>query len=140
MTRPTRGRVEPPRAVPPPVAPPPGVTVEVDRYEVTAYPYHDENRDTWTIRVVRRPGPEGRDRWAVLLGSSCWNRRTRTWDYEMQPSSRTAAFRRTHRFPLEEALAIAVKQAPLITRMGMTAADAAAQTDAWRTEEEAVRA
>jgi hypothetical protein len=60
--------------------------------------------DMYTI-VLSFRGP---DSWAVLRrGSSyCWNRRTKGWDYEPSPSSRTDAFKRTHRFTLAEALAI----------------------------------
>lgn len=99
------------------------VTAEAVAYEVTAYPFHDVNRDLFTIRVERR----GEDSWAVLLRSACWNRRTRMWDYEPLPSSRTEAYKRTHRFPLDEALAIARKQAPLVTVNGWTVAAAIAE-------------
>ena len=80
----------------------------------------DFEASSWTITVAwRGPG----DLWAVMLRSSCWNRRTRAWDYEPNPSSRTAAFKRAHRFPLVVALDIAKKQAPLITVMGKTATE-----------------
>lgn len=95
------------------------VTVEPITYEVTAYPFHDINRDLFAIRVERR----AENSWAVMLRSACWNRRTKTWDYEPMPSSRTAAFMRTHRFPLDQALAIAREQAPNLTVNGWTLAD-----------------
>lgn len=97
------------------------VTVEPVAYEVTAAPISLPERDMWTIRVERR----GPDSWAVMHRSWCWNRRTKAWDYEPNPSSRTDAFKRTHRFPLEQALNIARTQAPHVTTMGMTAAQAA---------------
>lgn len=96
------------------------VTAEPVAYEVTGYPLHDINRDLWTIRVERR----GENSWAVLRRSCCWNRRTKAWDYEPLPSSRTDAYKRTHRFPLEEALTIARQEATRLTVMGQTLTDA----------------
>lgn len=116
-------------SVPSPGAPTPPdggrVVVEPTEYRVVdAAIAHDEaNASMWTITVAWR----GRDSWAVMVRGMCWNRRTETWDYEPLPSSRTAAFKRTHRFPLDQALAIAREQAPLVTVMGKTAAEAAAE-------------
>lgn len=93
------------------------VTVEPVKYEVTAYPLRDELRRHFTITVEWRSP----DRWAVCnrMGE-CWNRRTKTWDYESMPSSRTDAFKRTHRFPLDEAIEIAKKIAPTLGIMSWT--------------------
>jgi hypothetical protein len=107
------------------------VTVEPTRYEVTAYPFHDINRSDWVITVERR----AEDAWAVLRRSSCWNRRTKQWDHEPLPSSRTDAFKRTHRFPLEQALTIACEQAPKLTMMGWTVESATEQARQWQTED-----
>ena len=102
------------------------VSVEAVSYEVTAYPFHDINRDLFTVRVERR----GEDSWAVMRRSQCWNRRTKQWDYEPLPSSRTEAFKRTHRFPLDQALDIARKVAPTLSVMGLTVQQAAAEAAA----------
>lgn len=107
-----------------------GVTVEPITYEVTAYPFHDVNRSDWVIRVERR----AEDRWAVLYRSSCWNRRTKKWDYEPMPSSRTDAYKRTHRFDLDTALTIAREQAPKLTQMGWTVERAIAEAEQWQAE------
>lgn len=98
------------------------VAVEPVTYEVTAYPFHDIDRDMFTIRVERR----GQDSWAVLRRGACWNRRTKQFEYEPLPSSRTDAYKRTHRFPLNQALAIAREQAPLMVTNGWTVAAAIA--------------
>lgn len=98
------------------------VSVEAVAYEVTACPADVPDRDMWVLRVERR----GPDSWAVLHRSFCWNRSTRDWDHEPNPSNRTDAFKRTHRFPLDQALNIARRQAPLVTIMGKTAADVTA--------------
>lgn len=98
------------------------VSVEPTCYEVTAYPFHDINRSLFVITVERR----AENSWAVLLrGSQCWNRRTKAWDYEPSPSSRTDAFKRTHRFRLDQALEIARKVAPTLSVMGLTVDQAA---------------
>lgn len=102
------------------------VTAEPVAYEVTAYPFHDINRDLFALRVERR----GDDSWAVLRRGAAWNWRTKAWDYEPLPSSRTDAYKRTHRFPLEQALAIAREQAPLITVNGWTVSAAIAEAQA----------
>jgi hypothetical protein len=41
--------------------------------------------------------------WAVRRGSTCLNRRTLEFDYEPMPSSRTAAYFKTHRFDSPQA-------------------------------------
>jgi hypothetical protein len=102
------------------------VSVEATTYEVTGYPFHDENRYLFTIRVERRA--EGS--WAVMRRSDCWNRRTKAWDYEPLSSSRTAAFKRTHRFPLDQALAIARELALKLTVNGWTLEAAIANAEA----------
>lgn len=99
---------------------PDGVTVEATTYEVTAAHPDLPDRDMWAIRVERRSP----DSWAVLHRVFCWNRRTKAWDYEPRSSGRGDAFRRTHRFPLDVALDIARREAPRVTVMGLTAAQA----------------
>jgi hypothetical protein len=110
----------------------PEVTVRPSSYEVTAYPYQDDYRCDWVITVARR----GTDNWTVLRpGGGCWNRRTKMWDYEPMPVNRTAEFKRTHRFPLEDALDIARREALQLTVVGMTLS----QAIAWAREEAEAR-
>ncbi len=80
--------------------------VSVTRYEVSCLPADHADRFSFALRVENR----GADVWAVMRRGSCYG--TGGWDYEPSPSSRTDDWLATHRFPLDEALAIAKREAP----------------------------
>jgi len=89
---------------------------QITRYTLDAFPYSD-NAGIWCINIEER----GEDQWAVLWHGYCLNRRTMQWDYEPLPSSRTKRFLSTHRFPLDQALALAKTAFPKIKVNGRTA-------------------
>lgn len=73
----------------------------------------------WNIEVDwRGPG----DLWAVKRFSQCLGS-DGLWDYESIPSERTDEWKRTHRFPLAEALRLAHEAAPSVVVNGITPAD-----------------
>lgn len=63
---------------------------------------HDSGHD-WDITVENR----GKDRWAICLGRSCWNKTEKDFVYESLPSSRTEEFMKNSRFSLQEAVGLA---------------------------------
>jgi hypothetical protein len=99
------------------------VTVEPSRYEVTAYPFFNDDRYHFSITVERRSA----DRWAVLdrMGR-CWSEGAQKWEHELYPSSRTDEWKAGFRYPLNEALDIARRLAPGLTVNGFTVQDAIA--------------
>jgi hypothetical protein len=89
----------------------PEPTVTVTEYDVSCLPIDHPERYTFTINVSwRGPG----DVWAVKRGPWCISADGEL-DHEPSPSNRNDDFLATHRFPLDQALALAKEQAPLIT-------------------------
>ncbi len=80
----------------------------------------------YQIRVEER----SKDQWAVLdpLGDTLSDKGE--WDYEPQPSSRTDAWLKSHRFDLEAAMLWAHKVLPFIEVNGVTT------VEAWRRKRE----
>lgn len=76
--------------------------------------FGDKDVHYFTVRVARRSA----DKWAVLWMNQCWNKKTKSWEYESQPSSRTDKFLRNARFNLDEALEIAAGKPEGLTVMG----------------------
>lgn len=91
-------------------------------YEVSVWPEGEEsiNRHTWSVYVSYR----GHGKWAVLVGGEnskrCLDAQGR-WDWESIPSERTGEWLASHRFRLEDALALAREHAPKVKRNGKTA-------------------
>lgn len=90
-------------------------------YEVTTYPYDDENRDLYVLRVEHR----GKGRWAVTRGGLCFARNGGA-SYEPIPSGRTDKWLAKHRFSFYEALALAEREAPRLCVNGVPVAEAVA--------------
>jgi hypothetical protein len=94
----------------------PEPTVAVTEYTVSCLPEDHRERHSFTINVEwRGPG----DVWAVTHLSMCLDS-DGEWDYEMSSSNRTAEWKATHRFPLDQALALAKAKAPAMTVNGWT--------------------
>lgn len=74
----------------------------------------DKEVHFFTVTVARRSN----DLWAVLWMTKCWNRKSKSWEHESFPSSRTDKFLRNARFPLDEALEIAFGAPDRLTVMG----------------------
>lgn len=76
----------------------------------------DDDAGLWSLEVeYRGPG----DRWAVLR----WGRAlgvNGTWDYEPSPSNRSDEWKDNYRFPLEEAIPLALEALPKIKVNGKT--------------------
>lgn len=88
-----------------------GPTVMATEYAVSCLPADHPEGYHFTIHVSwRGPG----DVWAVTRMSQCLSS-TGEWDYEPSPSNREDDWKETHRFPLDQALALAKEQAPLMT-------------------------
>lgn len=69
-------------------------------YTYTTLPDDDVNCTVWRIKIEwRGPG----DVWAITRLGYCLDRKGR-WADEPSPSNRTEAFKRNHRFTLEEAI------------------------------------
>jgi len=88
----------------------------ITRYTLDAFPY-GVNAGLWCINVEETS--EGM--WAVRWHSMCLNRRTKQWDYEPTSSNRSKRFLSTHRFPLDQALALAKNAFPKSKLNGRTA-------------------
>jgi hypothetical protein len=97
-------------------------TARPTRYEVGLLPEDDINAHVFALAVEYR----GHGLWAVLRFSQCLGT-DGEWSYESNPSSRTDNWLARHRFPLEEALALAKEHAPNVTVNGMTVADVLAR-------------
>lgn len=74
-----------------------------------SFPYWTAEYEERCITLESR-GHAGEDRWAILDGHHCYNRRTRRWVYEMRPSERSEQFLQDCRYTLAEAR-------PLIARL-----------------------
>jgi len=84
----------------------------------TRLPYADY-RFHWMITVEWRD----HNQWAVLHSSRFCLGTDGEWDWEPSPSNREDDWKASHRFPLEEALQLAVQWAPKIKVNGVTALD-----------------
>jgi len=93
------------------------VDANVTEWSVSVLPEDNVNHHTYVITVAYR----GRGRWAILHHGFCLGR-DGEWDYEVQPSSREDEWLDAHRFARDEALAIAVREAPNVVVNGRTAA------------------
>ena len=100
----------------------PPVLVEVGRYEVSLLPRGDINRKYFTLFVENRGG----GRWAVHDGHGCYAA-DGTWAAGIKPFERPD-WETTHRFDLDDALALARKLAPTVSVNGHTALDAYRRT------------
>ena len=49
--------------------------------------FGDKDVHYFTVRVARRSA----DKWAVLWMNQCWNKKTKSWEYESQPSGMPAS-------------------------------------------------
>lgn len=62
------------------------------------------------MELVSRPQMSGEVLWALKEGSHCFNKRTRQWEYERTPSSRSDAFLRDCRMTMGEAQRIVPRE------------------------------
>jgi len=85
-------------------------------YEVSILPEPVLDRDAWSLRVAWR-GPNS---WAVLHGSSCLDVDGNK-SYESSPSNREDEWLERNRFPLVEAIKIAVRHSSQVKVNGWTA-------------------
>lgn len=94
---------------------------EVTEYRVSVLPWDDEDDEffLWDIYVRRH----GENRWGVHLSFRRCLSREGSWDYEIRPSEREEDWLERHRFPLEEALALARAEAPNLRVNGVSALD-----------------
>lgn len=97
--------------------------VQVTEYTVCLLPGDDINHHSFAITVAYR----GRGLWAVSRHRQCLGR-DGEWDWESLPSERTDEWLAEHRFPVDEAIALAKQEAPRITVNGISAAEALART------------
>lgn len=67
-----------------------------------AFPYWQTEWEERCIKLERR-GRVGEDRWALTDGAHCYNKRTRRWEYESLPSSRSDRFLEECRLTIAEA-------------------------------------
>ena len=81
-------------------------------------PEHHIGLSSWDLEVAYR----GRGLWGVLHRGFCLGK-DGTWSYESSPSNREDDWLGEHRWPLEEAMTLAVKAAPHVTVNGRTAAE-----------------
>jgi hypothetical protein len=102
-------------------ADPTGLTEEVAAYTVTAV-IDDGWAGVFDITVQRTL--IGLDMWAVRRMGRCCDR-DGNWEYEPLPSSRSSAWLRRYRMPLDEALTVARRAAPNIVVNGTRATEAA---------------
>lgn len=106
------------------------VRTEVTEYVVTAWP-EDLADVPESVHGCVTVADRGRGMWAVLEGrggSMCLGR-DGEFDWEPSPSNRTDEWLASHRFTLDEALALAREQALRITINGYTTQQAAGR---WR--------
>lgn len=92
-------------------------------YQVSVFQEEDDPEgyiglSSWALKVAYR----GRGLWAVTDRINCLSK-SGTWDYEMRPSEREDEWLAEHRFPLEDALALAQAVAPSVTVNGRSAAE-----------------
>lgn len=96
-----------------------GIHMRVTEVTVSAVPEDNINHGSLSIAVAwRGPG----DIYAVTRRSRCLGA-DGTWDYEPRPSSRTDEWIAAHRFPYEQAVALAATAVQFLTVNGFTVAD-----------------
>jgi hypothetical protein len=96
------------------------IFTEPTRYEVSCLPLGHSGRFHFTITVSwRSPG-----QWAVLNPINYCLGTDGEWDYEPMNSSREDEWKATHRFSLEDALALAEEHAPKMRVRHITVQDA----------------
>ncbi|MEV6219851.1 hypothetical protein [Nocardia sp. NPDC051833] len=106
---------EPDRTIPEPA-------LEVGRYEVSCLPRDHPERFAFTLGVEYR----GYDRWAVTHLGRCYAA-DGSRDNETIPSERRDEWLAAHRFPFDEALALAKQIAPLLRQGRFGVAEALAE-------------
>ena len=97
----------------------PGIRIEPSAYVVCGLHPDDPDSSVWTLTIERKAP----DRWAVMFLSRAYNRRTGEFDWEPIPSERTDAYKRTHRFPFDEAWRIALEAYPKLVINGLRVVD-----------------
>jgi len=100
------------------IAPTSQVHTTATHYTVSALPLEHREAGHFSLTVEWR----GDGRWAVCRGRMCLDA-DGVADFESQPSSRADAWLAAHRFDLDTALALAVREAPGLTCNGYTVAD-----------------
>jgi hypothetical protein len=99
------------------------VHMRVTEVTLSAIPEDNVNHPHFSIQVAwRGPG----DVYAVKRHSQVLGA-DGTWDYEPRPSSRTDEWIATHRFPYEQAVALAAAAVQFLTVNGFTVADVLAR-------------
>ena len=101
------------------------VYARVTSYDVSIWPDEIECMDseTWKLNVEYR----GHGKWAVTRNGRTCLSAAGEWDWESLPSERTDEWLALHRFPLEEALALARQHAPDVKINDMTATEVLAR-------------
>lgn len=72
-----------------------------------AFPYWQTPDEERCLKLERR-GRIGEDRWALLDGGHCYNKRTGIWEYERSPSNRSDRFLEDCRLTIAEARPVIV--------------------------------
>lgn len=103
----------------------PEPALEVATYEVSCLPRDHPERFAFTVTVEYR----GNDLWAVKSGTWCYAA-DGSRDPESIPSERTDEWLATHRFPFDEALALAKQIAPHMRSGRWGVAEALAEENA----------
>lgn len=67
------------------------------------FPYWQTKHEYRYFELVQRAQMSGETLWALKDGGHCYNKRTRRWQYEPLPSSRSEEFLRDCRMTLDEA-------------------------------------
>lgn len=93
----------------------PDPEVRVTAYQVSCLPIDHPSRPYLTITVRWRGG----ENWSVHDQFSCLSS-TGKWDVEPRNSARADRWERQHWFPLDTALALARKHAPLMSANGLS--------------------
>lgn len=102
----------------------------VTAYQVSMLPLDDIDADVWGFRVEYA----GHGLWAVRNLACCIGA-DGVRSYESRPSSRTDEWLAAHRFPLEDALALARRHLPGLVINGMTAEEVLARKAEWAAED-----
>jgi len=74
-----------------------------------SFPYWFNSHEERVITLERR-GHVGEDRWAIMHMGDAFNKRTRRWEYEPRPSSRSDRFLKDCRYTLAEARPVVVRE------------------------------
>lgn len=107
-------------------------TIEPTVFRVSCVPMDHEDAYHLSITVERR-GPNA---WAVCRFGECCTK-AGAWARESNPSSRTDRYKRARRFPLEQALAIACREAQRLNVNGYSVDEVIARRAQWDAEEAA---